>query len=214
MTFESLRELIKPPWFDLIRTLKRVPNRSLQELSDDLGMTPPALKKHCQALEDLGYLSLGKRLGDGARSVNTYRLTEKADGLFPEAGSEVLNSLIKATELQFGSNAPEKLMFGYFQEMTAHYQRKMKSATSVADRASILAKLRDETGHVSTCSYDPKLGLRIIEQHNPLQSIFEKYPTLERMEQIMFERVLGRPVRRHSERSQGGRHIVFEIETL
>lgn len=214
MTFESLRELIKPPWFDVIHTLKRAPGRTLQELADDLGMTAAALKRHCQSLLDLGYLTTGKRPIEGGRHVGTFRLTEKADRLFPEAGAEVLQSLIKATEAQFGINAPEKLMFGYFQEMTAHYQRKLKAAGSVADRASILARLRDESGHVSICHYDPKLGLRIVEQHNPLQSLFDKYPTLERMEQIMFERVVGRPVRRHAERGSGGRQIVFEIDTL
>ena len=76
-----------------------------------------------------------------------------------------------------------------------------------------LAALRDKDGHASCCETEAGKPIRIIEQHNPLRRVFERFPRAATMELRMIEQVLGCRVVRHeiSASPEVGPHIVFEI---
>ena len=46
-------------------------------------------------------------------------------------------------------------------------------------------------GYYSQCIATEEGALSIEEYHNPLQPLFDRYPTLARMESQMFEKLLG-----------------------
>lgn len=209
---KTLRDLSRPHWYDIIELVKRSTGLSVPELAKELKMSYMGVKKHCVALEKLGYLDTWRRPKVVGRPEKLYRLTEKANGIFPEIGSEVTLSLLEAAG-QFDANAAEKLLFAHFHGQTLLLAKKVKGH-SVADKASSLAKLRDQAGHVSECVYDREDGLQIVECHNPLQPIFDRFPTAERMEEQMFERLIGAAVERSLTKVSGLRRYVFVIETL
>ena len=209
---KSLSDLSRPHWFDIIDLVKRSTGLSVPELARELKMSYMGVKKHCVALEKLGYLDTWRRPKVVGRPEKLYRLTEKANDIFPSIGDEVTLSLLDAAS-QFDANAAEKLLFAHFHGQTLQLAKKVKGH-SVADRAGSLAKLRDKSGHVSECVYHPEEGLQIIECHNPLQPIFDKFPTAERMEEHMFERLVGAGVNRSLTKVSGLRRYVFAIQTL
>jgi predicted ArsR family transcriptional regulator len=81
----------------------------------------------------------------------------------------------------------------------------------VQERAERLAAGRTAAGHYSRCEWSEAEGLRIEEYHQPLQPLFEKYPTLERMEVQMFERLLGARVERSVSRTAALTRYRFDI---
>lgn len=212
MFLKTFRDLSRPQWHAIIYAVKRSTGLSVPELAKELKMSYMGVKKHCVALEKLGYLDTWRRPKVVGRPEKLYRLTEKADEIFPQIGNEVTLALLEAST-QFDSNAAEKLLFAYFQKQTEKYARRTKGH-SIVDRASAMAKLRDLAGHMSECVYDREAGLRIVECHNPLQPIFDRYPTVDRMEEQMFERVLNAPVERSVVKVSGLRRFVFQIHTL
>jgi len=175
-------------------------------------MSYMGIKKHCIALEKLGYLDTWRRPKQVGRPEKLYQLTEKASTLFPGIGDDVTMAMLDAAA-HIDPNAAEKMLYAYFQNVSVQYQKKV-AGNSIIDRATSLAKLREAQGYFSHCEYDPTEGLRIVEHHNPLEPLFQKYPTVERMEEQVFERVLGSPVERTVQRASGLRLYRFDISTL
>src|SRR5881275_3264536 len=80
-------------------------------------------------------------------------------------------------------------------------KEKVKGAT-VAERAKSLAKIRDTEGYMSQFVADEG-SPQILECHTPLQNVLDKYPIIGRLEQEMFEQLLGTRVRRQETRNSG-----------
>jgi predicted ArsR family transcriptional regulator len=66
-------------------------------------------------------------------------------------------------------------------------------------------------GYFSRCLYSEEDGLFIEEFHNPLQALFDAYPTLERMEIQMFEKLLGARVERSFTKVSGLTRYRFSL---
>ena len=213
MFSKVFRDIAKPQWFQIIHTLKRSTGMSVSELAKALKMSYMGVKQHCVAMEKKGYLDTWRRPKPVGRPEKAYRLTSKADPLFPTVGYDVVLRIFKVTETQIGPNEPERLLFGYFQNLAEDFQKKIKGK-SVIEKATSLARLRDQAGHLSECIYDPDTGLGIVEYHNPMQPLFDQYSTAQRMEESMFEKLLGTAVEREVEEASGLRRYIFQISTL
>ncbi len=213
MFFKAFRDVARPHWYEIITTLKCSTGMSVGELSKELKMSYMGIKQHCIELHKRGYLDTWRRPGTKGRPEMEYRLTDKAAPLFPQIGDDLMLQVLSTTETLFGNNIPEKLMYGWFQEQTTMFQKKLRGK-SLSEKATAFARLRDTAGYLAECHYDSTNGLRIFEYHNPLQSLFDKYPRLERMEETLFEKVLGTSVTRTVSKASGLRRTVFEITTL
>jgi predicted ArsR family transcriptional regulator len=212
MFVKTIRDISRPHWFPIIDAVKRSTGLSVPELAKKLDMSYMGVKKHCLSLEKLGYLDTWRRPKVVGRPEKLYRLTEKANGLFPQIGNEVTLSLLEAAT-QADANAAEKLLFAYFNRQTESLMKKVRGDT-VAERAASLAKIREQAGHLSECVYSREDGLCIVEYHNPLQALFDRYPTLDRMEEQQIERILNAPVDRIVDKASGLRRVIFKIGTL
>ena len=104
--------------------------------------------------------------------------------------------------LSTGANAPEKLLYNVFEKRTAELKAKVKG-DSVVERAKWLAKVRDSEGYMAQFLPSDKDGPQILECHSPIINLLEKYPLVARLEQDMFEAVLGTSVRREETRTSG-----------
>lgn len=189
-----LRNISKPHWFDILLLVKCSRGLSVGELSESLGMSYMGVKKHCIAMHKLGYLDTWRRPKEVGRPEKTYRITEKLDPLFPQVGNEVCLAILEAAT-QLEPNAAEKLLFTFFRNQTADFESRV-TGNSVQERAEKLAAAREDLGYFSRCEYSEEDGLLIDEFHNPLQPLFDAYPTLERIEVQMFEKLLGARVER------------------
>jgi len=204
-----LAKLSRPHWFEIIELIKRSSGMTVGELSEKLGMSYMGVKKHCLAMQKLGYLDTWRRPKDVGRPEKLYRLTKRLDPLFPGISDDLSLTILDAA-MQLDVNAAEKLLFSYFRKQTEDFLKVVKG-DSVQERAENLAVERSHLGYYSQCEYSEELGLRIDEHHNPLEPIFEKYPTVERMEVQMFERILGANVDRSVERASGLARYRFDL---
>lgn len=204
-----LKNFSKPHWFDIIRLIKCSDGLSVGELSEELGMSYMGIKKHCLAMQKLGYLDTWRRPKEVGRPEKTYRVTKKLAPLFPSISDEVSLSILDAAA-QLDPNAAEKLLFYFFRDQTENLS-KVIVADSIPERAEQLARERTKRGYFSFFRGEDQSGLYLEEFHNPLRSLFDKYDTLKRMEVQMFEKLLGVHVERSEAEVSGLTRYRFDL---
>ena len=188
----EIRDLIKPQWRPVLEELKPAGGLPVSELARRIGGSYMAVKTHCDELTKAGYL-IRTRLPrtEVGRPEIFYSLAAKADGLFPQPGVAFTLELLEEARLMFGESAPEKLLYQHFQKRLERLSKQLVKSPVPAARAVKLVALREKDGCTSRCDHEPGKPVRIIEFHNPLQRIFERYPRAATMELRMLEQLLG-----------------------
>lgn len=211
------RDLAKPQWVATIETLKLAGGLPVSELARRLEMSYMAVKQYCADLHKLGYLDRTRvpRTEVGRPEI-FYRLSPKAEIVFPQAGADFCLNLLDALKTLSGDSAPERLLHIYFQQQQERWKPRLTKARSLVEKATLLAGLHEKEGCFCRCKYDPEAGFRIEVYHHPLQRIFDRYPRVIAMELRMTEELLGSKVTRRE--IPGGRsgpaRVDYEIATL
>lgn len=217
MFLPGFRDLVKPQWVAVIGELKVSGGLPVSELARRLEASYMAVKQYCTDLQELGYLER-KRVPrtEVGRPEIFYRLTAKADALFPQAGVALTLDILEAVKALFGATAPDRLLFQHFQQRLEHWKPKLAKAKSLVEKATLLADLREKDGCHCRCKYDADRGFRIEEYHNPLLAVFERYPYAVQLELKTLEQALGTKIARRE--VPGGKagpaRVDYEIATL
>ena len=201
MNQRLLAEIGRTQRLEIVNALKRSRGLSVNELVDRMRMSYMGIKQHCLTLQRDGYLDTWRRPQKMGRPEMVYRLTRRAHDLFQADSNRFTLELLDSVQSIYGPNAPEKLLYNLFERKCANLKEKVKGET-VADRAKSLAKIRDTEGYMSQFVTNDG-GPQILECHTPLQNVLDKYPIIGRLEQEMFEQLLGTRVRRQETRNSG-----------
>ena len=202
MNQRLLAEIGRTQRLEILNSLKRSRGLSVNELVEKMKMSYMGIKQHCLTLQRDGYLDTWRRPQKMGRPEMVYRLTRRAHDLFQADSNRFTIDLLQSIQEIHGPNAPEKLLYNLFERKCASLKEKVKGAT-VADRARALAKIRDTEGYMSQFTTEDEGGPQIIECHTPLMNVLDKYPIIGRLEQEMFEQLLGTKVRREETRNSG-----------
>ncbi len=186
-----------------MNALKRSRGLSVNELVNQIKMSYMGIKQHCLTLERDGYLDTWRRPQKMGRPEMVYRLTRRAQDLYQADSNRFTLQLLESINELYGPNAAEKLLYSVFEGKTAELKEKVKGE-SVSDRAKTLGRFRDSEGYMSEFKIESNDGgPQILECHSPLMNVLDKYPIIGRLEQQMFEEVLGAKVRREETRNSG-----------
>jgi predicted ArsR family transcriptional regulator len=201
MNQRLLAEIGRTQRLEIVNSLKRSRGLSVNELVDRMRMSYMGIKQHCLTLQRDGYLDTWRRPQRMGRPEMVYRLTRRAHDLFQADSNRFTLELLDSVQQIYGPNAPEKLLYNLFGKKCSTLKEKIKGAT-VGERAKSLAKIRDTEGYMSQFVTEEG-GPQILECHSPLQNVLDKYPIIGRLEQEMFEQLLGTRVRRQETRNSG-----------
>ncbi len=137
-----------------------------------------------------------------------YRLTMRANELFPQTSNAMTIELLHVAQSLYGPAAAEKLLFTVFQRKAERYAAKMRG-DSVPARAKFLAKIRDAEGYMS--NFREEGQPRIVECHTPLLDLLQEFPIVERLETDMIQRLLNTTVRREKKIVSGLYECTFYL---
>jgi len=202
MNQKLLAEIGRTQRLEILNSLKRTKGMSVNELVDKMKMSYMGIKQHCLTLERDGYLDTWRRPQKMGRPEMVYRLTRRTHDLFQSDSNQFTLELLHAVQEIYGPNAAEKLLFNVFERRTAALKEKVKGET-VAERAKSFSRLRDNDGYMSQFTTSEEGGPQILECHTPLLNLLDRYPIIGRLEQDMFEALLGTNVRREESRTSG-----------
>jgi predicted ArsR family transcriptional regulator len=211
MNQRLLVEIGRTQRLEILNSLKRTQGMSVNELVAKMKMSYMGIKPHCLTLQRDGYLDTWRRPQKMGRPEVVYRLTRRTHDLFPVDSNQLTLELLKSSQEIYGPNAAEKLLYNVFERKTTALKAKAKGET-VAERAKWLARLRDSEGHMSQFFAEEREGgPQIVECHSPILNLLERYPIVGRLEQEMFEAVLGTRVHREEIRNSGLYECVFRF---
>lgn len=202
MNQKMLAEIGRTQRLEILNSLKRSKGMSVNELVRKMKMSYMGIKQHCLTLQRDGYLDTWRRPQKMGRPEMVYRLTRRTHDLFQTDSNAFTLELLKSSREAFGPNAPEKLLYNVYERRTAALKSKVKG-DNIAERARWLARLRDAEGYMSQFSLEDEGGPQILECHSPVMNLLDDYPIVGRLEQDMFEAVLGTKVRREETRNSG-----------
>jgi predicted ArsR family transcriptional regulator len=206
MFLNVFHDLLKPQWLSVLMQLKISGGMAVSDLAKELGVSYMTVKQHCEDLTKHDYL-MRIRLPrtEIGRPEIFYRLTEKADALFPAVPSSFSIQMLDHARTLFGDTAPEKLLYQYFQDQETYWKARLSQGTTLLYRAGLFVKLRSKEGLFMCCICDEvteRITLR--EFHHPLRAIFEKFPRAIAMEQRAMEEALGVKISRLPGEPVGG----------
>jgi len=202
MNQRLIAEIGRTQRLEILNSLKRTRGMSVNELVGKMKMSYMGIKQHCLTLHRDGYLDTWRRPQKMGRPEMVYRLTRRTHDLFPTDSNQFTLELLKSIQEIYGPNAPEKLLYNVFEKKTAALRAKVKGET-VAERAKWLARVRDGEGYMAQFTTSGEGGPHILECHSPIMNLIEQYPIIARLEQDMFEALLGTRVRREMLRNSG-----------
>jgi predicted ArsR family transcriptional regulator len=202
MNQRLISEIGRTQRLEILNSLKRTRGMSVNELVGKMKMSYMGIKQHCLTLHRDGYLDTWRRPQRMGRPEMVYRLTRRSHDLFQADSNQFTFDLLKSAQEIYGTNAPEKLLYNVFEKKTAALKTKAKGNTK-AERARWLARFRDGEGYMTQLITGDEGGPKILECHSPIMNLLEQYPIIARLEQDMFEAVLGTPVRREMIRNSG-----------
>jgi predicted ArsR family transcriptional regulator len=202
MNQRLISEIGRTQRLEILNSLKRTRGMSVNELVGKMKMSYMGIKQHCLTLHRDGYLDTWRRPQRMGRPEMVYRLTRRSHDLFQADSNQFTFDLLKSAQEIYGTNAPEKLLYNIFEKKTAALKTKAKGNT-VAERAKWLARFRDGEGYMTQLITGDEGGPKILECHSPIMNLLEQYPIIARLEQDMFEAVLGTSVRREMIRNSG-----------
>lgn len=209
MNQRLLSEIGRTQRLEILIAIKRSRGLSVNELVKKLKMSYMGIKQHCLTLQRAGYLDTWRRPQRMGRPEMVYRLTRRAHDLFPAESNQTTLEILQAVEEIHGPNAPEKLLYNLFEKRTASLKAKVTGAT-IADRAKALAKAREADGFMSQFFPEGEEGgPQILECHTPILLLLDRFPIVARLEQQLFEELLGSKVRREETRSSGQYECAF-----
>jgi predicted ArsR family transcriptional regulator len=202
MNQKLLAEIGRTQRLEILNSLKRTKGMSVNELVEKMKMSYMGIKQHCLTLERDGYLDTWRRPQKMGRPEMVYRLTRRTHDLFQSDSNQFTLDLLQSVQEIYGPNAAEKLLYNVFERKTAMMKEKVKGDV-VAERAKWLARIRDNEGHMSQFTTNENGGPQILECHSPILNLLDRYPIIARLEQDLFEAVLGTKVRREESRASG-----------
>ena len=202
MNQRLIAEIGRTQRLEILNSLKRTKGMSVNELVGKMKMSYLGIKQHCLTLQRDGYLDTWRRPQKMGRPEMVYRLTRRTHDLFQADSNQFTLELLTSMQEIYGSNGPEKLLYNVFEKKTAALKAKAKGET-VAERAKWIARIRDGEGYMAQFTTTEEGGPQILECHSPIMNLLERYPITARLEQDMFEAVLGTPVRRQMIRNSG-----------
>jgi predicted ArsR family transcriptional regulator len=209
MNQKLLAEIGRTQRLEILNSLKRTKGMSVNELVGKMRMSYMGIKQHCLTLQRDGYLDTWRRPQKMGRPEMVYRLTRRSHDLYPSDSNQFTLELLESIREIYGANAPEKLLYNMFERKGAALKAKAKGET-VAERAKWLVKTRDAEGYMSQFVTEEKEGgPQILECHSPISNLLEIYSIVGRLEQDMFEAVLGTHVRREETRNSGQYECAF-----
>ena len=188
--------------------------QSASQLARRLGVTPMAVRQHLQRLAEeklVDYEDERKRVG---RPLRVWRLTERAQGRFPDTHADLTVDMLEAVRRTFGEDGLDKLIAVRTRDQEKAYRARLPGRDAPLEaRVAALAQIRREEGYMAEVSRRRDGSFVLVENHCPICAAARACQGFCRDELGLFRRILvGAKVERTEHLLAGARRCAYRIE--
>lgn len=193
---------------DILRYLLRRGQSSVQDLSDDLGITPQAIRRHLKDLEAetlIVHQSVSSGMG---RPQHLYQLSKTGRSYFPEAYDRFALDLLDTLKATVPPDQLQGILRQQWRRKGLHYYESL-GHLPLSQRVKRLVELRRSEGYMTDCrsTQDPPLeeGLEdrgeteeafVVTEYNcAIANVAESFPAICDYELELFRTALGQDCR-------------------
>ncbi len=168
---------------------------TVSELCDKLGITSMAVRRHLAGLQKDGLVECRLVRQARGRPTHRYRLTAKAESLFPSAMNSLAFEMIDAVFEQSGHQGVTELL----RTRDAWLARKLEphlERMSLQERVSEVARIFSENGYMTDWKALPDGNFFIYQHHCAVHQLATKYRQICALEPQLMQTLLGVKVTR------------------
>ncbi|MEW6214197.1 MAG: DeoR family transcriptional regulator [Nitrospirota bacterium] len=194
----------------IILLLKKRGTLSIEDLSIELNITPMGIRQHLLFLERKGLVDyIAKRHGIG-RPAFLYRLTEKADDLFPKAYHEFIISTFKDLEKNEGRSKIDDIFRWRKDRLLKENKEALMGKKNLHDKVHGLRDILESEGYfVDLEETDSHYSLK---QFNcPISKVVLEFKEACRYELQMYRDLFKKEVVRQQCMSEGSPSCIYVI---
>ncbi|MGL6162236.1 helix-turn-helix transcriptional regulator [Microbulbifer sp.] len=196
----------------ILYLLKTRGPQSAQFLAGELGITPVGTRQHLKQLADDGLLERFDRAEKVGRPSSYWKLTEKAQGRFPDRHGDLTLKLIDNVRQIFGEEGLEALIDKREKESLEDYRRALAACASLGGKVKKLAELRSREGYMAEAVREQRGVWLLVENHCPICAAAHKCRGFCRSELEVFRQCLdGARVERCEYLLEGARRCAYRI---
>jgi len=194
----------------IIFLLKKNGPLSIEDLSKELHITSMGIRQHLLSLERKGYINyVTKRQGIG-RPAFLYRLTEKAQNLFPSVYDEFILDTFKDIENNEGKQKIEELFKWRKNRLLKDLKESLPEKKTLPDTLSVITNLLDTKGYLSELQ-DTNNHYSLKVFNCPIYRLASEYREACRFDLLMFKELIGKEVSREECIIDGNTSCIYTI---
>ncbi len=190
----------------ILRILKVRGAATVEELSQELGLTPVTIRHHLDVLNREGLITPPEpfhRPGPG-RPQYLYRLTEEASHLFPKHYDLLASELLREIVQRFTPEEMEEVLEGIARRLAQ--QAQIRDGASFSERVEAAVQFLNEQGYMASIGEDGDGRLLLHIANCPFERVAREWLEPCRMDLRLLTWLLGQEPRRIASAATGDSH--------
>ena len=180
------------------------------ELASSLGVSKQCVRKHLDVLERDGYVEHMAERGDRGRPAHVYRLTPKADQLFPKRYDLFAKAVLQQIGAVWGERGLNTIFCGCANEMVGRLRPQLDKLGFDA-RVRRLAELLDEEGYEAEVEKLADGSYLLTEWNCPVREVARDYRQVCERELEVYRELLDTEVFRESRIAGGASRCAYRV---
>ncbi|OBR63776.1 transcriptional regulator [Paenibacillus oryzae] len=196
----------------IMQMLKTNSEMSAKEITDHLGITGMAVRRHLSVLENEGLIQYTTVRQPMGRPMAVYRLTEKAEDFFPKKYHTVALELLSELEGESGVDVVNHLFDLRQKSLHKRLQEQLKGK-DLEGKVAALADVQTNNGYMATWEKESDDVFALTEYNCPIYQVASTYKHACTCELRLFESVLDATVERTECLASDGNKCVYRIRS-
>jgi predicted ArsR family transcriptional regulator len=180
------------------------------ELAEALGVTKQCVRKHLDVLEREGYVEHAPARGDRGRPAHVFRLTPKAEELFPKRYDLFAKSVLRQVGEVWGERGLNAVFCGCASEVVTGFRPQLEGLSFDA-RINRLTELLREAGYEAEAERLGDGSYLLTEWNCPQAELAREYRQLCDQELVVYRELLGTEVFRESRIAGGASRCAYRV---
>jgi DeoR family transcriptional regulator, suf operon transcriptional repressor len=180
----------------VLETLKKSDGLTADQLAESVGVTSMAVRKHLASLERDGFVESTIARRAIGRPAHVYRLSPRAEGVFPKHYDVVISDLLEDLVEIDGVQKVESLLSRRGERTKRVLRRYIDPKAPLEERVAGLTRGMDEIGYLASWEPLDDRGYLIKLYNCAIDLVAEQFPAVCRHEADMFRDVLCAEVER------------------
>ena len=194
----------------IVQQLRVRGSSGADELASALGVSKQCVRKHLDVLEREGYVEHAPERGDRGRPAHVFRLTTKAEELFPRRYDIIARSLLRQIGEVWGERGLNTVFCGCAGETIGSLRPQLEGLKFDA-RVRRLTELLGEMGYEAEAEKLDDGSYVLTEWNCPQMELAREYRQLCDQELIVYRELLGTEVFRESRIAAGATRCSYRV---